>query len=97
MFPKLPGCASDYSWFSARIVGWHNTHNKLELYIANDTKYRYLKLEAGAVLKKWMGFVDSPYSSDGKMRDSIIGKEEQNQLDFEMMQKAKQIEDEQGS
>jgi hypothetical protein len=45
----------------------------------------------GGVLK-WMTVIDSLYVFDRTMRDSVIAKEEQNQLDFEMMQKAKQLE-----
>ena len=66
----------------------------MELYIANDPKYRYMKLEADGGLLKWMTVIDSLYLVDKKMRESVINKEEQNQMDFEMMQKAKQMEDE---
>ena len=76
------------------LTGWYNTYDKLKLYKANDTKYRYLKLEADGGLLKWMRVIDSLYLVDRKMRDSVIAKEEQNQRDFEMMQKAKQMEDE---
>lgn len=75
-------------------TGWYTTYSHLELYKANDTKYRYLKLEADGGLLKWMKVVDSLYLVDTKMRDSVIAREEQNQRDFEMMQKAKQMEDE---
>lgn len=75
-------------------TGWYNTYNKLDLYKANDTKYRYLKLEAGRALRKWTTFIDSLYRTNAKMRDDVIAKEEQNQWEFEMMRRAKQMEDE---
>lgn len=76
------------------LTGWYNTHEKLQLYIANDTKYRYLKLEANLALLKWMMVVDSLYLVDKKMRDNVIAREEQIQRNFEMLQKAKQMEEE---
>ncbi|MEJ7677944.1 MAG: hypothetical protein WKG06_08790 [Segetibacter sp.] len=42
-------------------TGWYNTYNNLEMYKASDTKYRYVKLEAPAGLKKWLGEVDKLY------------------------------------
>jgi hypothetical protein len=75
------------------LTGWYNTYDKLQLYKANDTKYRYLKLEADGGLLKWMKVVDSLYLVDKKMRDNVIDREEQNERDFEMMQKAKQMEE----
>jgi len=75
-------------------TGWYSTYNKLDFYIANDTKYRYLKLEANTGLGKWLNVLDSLYKVDKKMRDDVIMKEEQNQRNFEMMQKALQMEKE---
>jgi hypothetical protein len=76
------------------LTGWYNKDQKLQLYIANDTKYRYMKLQADGGLLKWMKVVDSLFLVDRKMRDGVIAREEQNQRDFEMMQRAKQMEDE---
>lgn len=75
-------------------MGWYNTYDNLDLYKANDIKYKYLKLEASPGLRKWMNLVDGLYMTDAKMRDGVIAKEEQTQQDFEMMQKAKQMENE---
>lgn len=70
------------------------TTDKLKLYKANDSKYRYLKLEANPGLYKWLGIIDSLYIVNPKMRDAVIAKEEQNQRNFEMMQQALQMEKE---
>jgi hypothetical protein len=73
-------------------MGWYNTYNKLDLYEANDTKYRYLKLEAGPGLLKRMTFIDSLCRANSEMREFVIAKEEQNQRDFEVMRKAEHME-----
>lgn len=70
------------------------TADKLKLYKANDTKYRYLKLEANPGLNKWLGLIDSLYIVNPKMKDAVIAKEEQNQRNFEIMQQALQMEKE---
>jgi len=70
------------------------TADKLKLYKANDTKYRYLKLEANPGFNKWLGIIDSLYIVNPKMRDAVIAKEEQNQRNFEMMQQALNMEKE---
>ncbi len=64
------------------------------MYKANDTKYRYLKLEADPGLNKWLSIIDSLYIVNPKMREAVIAKEEQNQRNFEMMQQALQMEKE---
>ena len=74
------------------LTGWFTTYSKLELYKANDTKYRYVKLQSTAGLSKWLSFIDSLYQADAKIREFVIAKEEQNQRDFETMQKALQME-----
>jgi hypothetical protein len=76
------------------VSGWYNTCDKLDLYKANDTKYRYLKLHVAGSLSKWLSFTDSLYRADAKMRNGVIAKEEQNQRDFETIQKARQMEKE---
>jgi hypothetical protein len=75
-------------------TGWYNTYNKLELYKGNDTKYRYLKLEAPAGLYKWLINIDSLYIADTKMRNTVIASEEQNQRNFEMVQRSAELEKE---
>ena len=65
-------------------TGWYTTHENLEMYKANDTKYRYVKLYAWPSLKRWLGQVDSAYIVDGNMRNAVIAREEENQRKFEM-------------
>ena len=88
------------TWIAAALLillclvssAFFTTYNKLELYKASDTKYRYLKLESNSSLSKHLGFIDSLYEANTKMREFVVAKEEQNQRDFEMMQKAAQME-----
>ena len=73
-------------------AGWFATYNNLALYKANDTKYRYLKLVSNVSLSKQLGFIDSIYKTDPKMREFVIAKEEQNQRGFEVVRRAEQLE-----
>lgn len=34
-------------------AGWYNTYKNLEIYKANDTKYRYIKLNGWPALNRW--------------------------------------------
>ena len=45
-------------------------------------------------LSKWLSLIDSLYLADPKMREFVIAKEQQNQREFETMQKALQMEKE---
>lgn len=76
------------------LTGWYNTNNHLKLYKANDTKYRYLKLQGSSTLNNVLGFTDNLYKVDDKMRDKVIEQEEQNQRDLEKMRRALQMEKE---
>lgn len=73
-------------------TGWFITYNNLQHFKANDTKYRYLKLISNVSLTKQLRFIDSICEADPEMREFVIAKEEQNQKDFETMQKALQME-----
>ena len=68
--------------------GWYTTHDKLENYIAGDTKYRYLKLDTEKTLQKILLFTDSLYFQNPKMRDDIIEIEEENKQRTELQQEA---------
>jgi len=76
------------------LTGWYKTAGKLEMYKANDTKYRYLKLESNAALNKLLDVTDSLYMANAKMREVVIAREEENQRQFEMIQRALQLEKE---
>jgi len=64
------------------------------MYKVSDTKYRYVKLEAPAGIKKWLGEVDKLYFVDRNMRNIVIAKEEENQRNFEMWEKSAELEKE---
>ena len=68
--------------------GWYMTYNKLENYIASDTKYRYLKLDTDKVLQRMFFITDSLYNLNPKMRDDVIKIEEENKQTTELQQQA---------
>lgn len=53
-----------------------------------------MNLDTSSGIFKWLSYIDSVYQTNPKMRESVIAKEEQNQRDFEIMQKALQMEKE---
>lgn len=75
-------------------AGWYMTGAALQEYKANDTKYRYLKLFGNDSMAEILFFTDSLHRVDRSMRDSVIQKEEENRQLFELLQKAKDKEDE---
>jgi hypothetical protein len=76
------------------VVGWYRAEDSLALYRANDTKYRYLKLNAGQGLYKTLASLDSLYIKDEKMREHVLATEERNEKAFQLMQQATQMEKE---
>jgi hypothetical protein len=68
--------------------GWYTTHNKLENYIAGDTKYRYLKLDSNKNLQKLLLFTDSLYFFNPQMREDVILIEEENKERSELQEQA---------
>jgi hypothetical protein len=76
------------------VVGWYRVDDSLSLYKANDTKYRYLKLNAAQGLYKTLASLDSLYIKDGKMREHVLATEERNEKAFQLMQQAIQMEKE---
>ncbi len=75
-------------------TGWYQTINKLDLYKASDTKYRYLKLGAEKGLSEWLRIIDKREREDATLRDKVIAKEEENQAKLETLQKATEMEKE---
>ncbi|GEO11155.1 hypothetical protein [Segetibacter aerophilus] len=73
-------------------TGWYLTKDALLRYKESDTKYRYLKLQAGKGLSNALYFIDSLYIKDGSMRDKVISKEEENQRKFDLLEKAYKME-----
>lgn len=77
--------------------GWLVTVNKLDGYIANDTKYRHLKLDtANKGLQKYLYTVDSFYRIHPNMRELVIEREEENRKNAAMLDRAKMMESEAG-
>lgn len=73
-------------------AGWYTTADKLDGYIANDTKYRYLKLDtANFYLQRLLYRVDSMSHKNGFMRDAVLAMEEKNRNNFELLQKAQRM------
>src|SRR3990170_8086584 len=52
--------------------GWYMTINSLSKYKANDTKYRFLKLNNNKSLQQLLFITDSLYRIDPRMRDSVL-------------------------
>ena len=73
-------------------AGWFNTHNNLEKYVANDSKYRYLKLDTvNKKLQIYLYMVDSLYNTDVEFRNKIASSEEQNIKNIALLQKAYEL------
>ena len=67
--------------------GWYMTGGKLDGYIANDTKYRYLKLDtANIYLQKMLYRTDSLLRKNVAMRETVINMEEEYRHNFELLQ-----------
>lgn len=72
--------------------GWFTTADKLDGYIANDTKYRYLKLDTGqAILQQQLYRADSMFNVKANLRDSVISTEKEYRSNFELFQKASRM------
>ena len=75
--------------------GWYITGSKLDGFIANDTKYRQLRLDTSKqALQLYLDKIDSLYSARPDMRKIVLEKEEEYQMNFERLQKAKRLKDE---
>ena len=68
--------------------GWYHTGSKLSQYVANDTKYRYLKLNGNKPLQQILFITDSLYGANAGMRDSVISREEENERKLQLLQQA---------
>lgn len=75
--------------------GWYSTSQKLDSYIANDTKYRQLRLDtAQRSLQHYLEQVDSLYDVWPGMRKAILKAEEKKRESFERLQKAERLKKE---
>ncbi len=72
--------------------GWYMTGSKLNGFMANDTKYRQLRLDtAKKSLQLYLDRVDSLYNNRPDMRKIVLEKEEENRINFEQLQKAERL------
>ncbi len=75
--------------------GWYMTTEKLNDFIANDTKYRKLKLDsANKRLQSELDLVDSLYRVNPDFREIVIKTEGENKRNLEMLQRARSMENE---
>lgn len=76
-------------------TGWYIAGQKLGGYIANDTKYRLLRLDtAHYPLQFSLDRADSLYRVDPDLRKTVLETEEQRRVNFERLQKATRLKDE---
>ncbi|MFT3949053.1 MAG: hypothetical protein QM763_18965 [Agriterribacter sp.] len=76
-------------------AGWFYTSRKLDGFIANDTKYRALKLDTALYpLRQYLDKLDSVYAINPAMRDEVLQKEEQYIENFYRVQKAMRLKEE---
>jgi threonyl-tRNA synthetase len=72
--------------------GWYLTAGKLDSYIANDTKYRQLRLDTSLKsLQHYLDLVDSLYDARPDMRKIVLETEEKNRENFERLEKAARL------
>jgi hypothetical protein len=72
--------------------GWYMTGSRLKSYKANDTKYRYLRLDtANQSLQLYLDQADEHYRLDPDLRKKVIEAEELNQRNLERLQKAERL------
>jgi hypothetical protein len=86
-----------FVWFSLLLLlllcavcsGWHVTHSKLDGYVANDTKYRWLHLDtANKNLRLQLYRLDSLNIADPKFREKLLQKESAFRVNIERLMKA---------
>jgi hypothetical protein len=76
-------------------TGWFYTGKKLSGFIANDTKYRAIRLDtAQKSLQQYLDHIDSAYIKNPNMRRAIIQKEKEYQTNFYRLQKALLLKEE---
>jgi hypothetical protein len=92
-FPKISWIAAGL-WvvLSLSIAGLYVTNSKLNAYIANDTKFRHLRLDtANKRLQIALEREDSLYYSNPDFRKIVIKTEENYLHDFERLRKADRL------
>jgi len=73
-------------------MGWYLAGSRLAGYIANDTKYRYLRLDtAQKGLQFYLYHIDSFYATYPDLRKKMLQTEEQHRINFERLQRAERL------
>jgi hypothetical protein len=68
---------------------------KLDGFIANDTKYRHLRLDtAHKSLQLYLDQLDSVYKAHPDFREKVLEREEEYRLNFERLRKAERLKKE---
>lgn len=62
-------------------------HNRLGKYVANDTKYRYLKIQSTGKFRQYLYNLDSLYLSDPSLRTKVVKAEQQRNEKLQLSQK----------
>lgn len=70
-------------------AGWYMTAGKLDDFVANDTKYRYLKLSNSIEAKKMIHEADSIFRSNDDLRDWVLIQEENRSRQVELAESIK--------
>jgi len=72
--------------------GWYVTSSKMNSFITNDTKYRWIRLDTSQrSLQLYLDRVDSLYNKLPDMRKNVVETEEEYRLNFERLQRAERL------
>jgi len=78
--------------FSLVCSGWYVTSSKMNSFINNDTKYRWIRLDTSQrSLQLYLDRVDSLYNKLPDMRKNVVETEEEYRLNFERLQRAERL------
>ena len=78
--------------FSLVCSGWYVTSSKMNSFINNDTKYRWIRLDTSQrSLQLYLDRVDSLYNKLLNMRKNVVETEEEYRLNFERLQRAERL------
>jgi hypothetical protein len=72
--------------------GWYMTADKLNLYKANDIKYRYLRSCGTKAVQQLLNFADSLYIVTPKLREAVLQREQKIQDSIETIFRANDME-----
>ena len=76
-------------------TGWFNTENKLDQFIENDTKYRFIRLDTAAKnLEIYLDSTDALFKSNPEMRRQVLNLEEEYRKNIERLEKADHLKQE---